>query len=261
MTLKPMSGLLTAFRTLTIFSWPGKEDTNLASSLPWFPVVGFVLGLTLYLITSIWVKIPFELWPSGGALLIVGVQIWMTRGLHQDGLADWADSLGGFFDREKRLEIMKDSNVGAFGVLALILLLAAKWVAFERMISSGSITWLLAVLVISRDMMVELITTLKYARNGNGMGRDFVKGASLRHRILSHIITIFFSLFYGPFGLVLWLLAFMTTGLLKRRFKKGFGGVTGDLMGAANEAVEVILLFLCSLPGKEILCFTGWEWI
>ncbi|MBN2060179.1 MAG: adenosylcobinamide-GDP ribazoletransferase [Deltaproteobacteria bacterium] len=256
-----MKSLLTAFRTLTIIPWPGKESKDFASSLPWFPVVGLVLGLILYAIAFLWVKQPFAQWPAGGALTLLFVHISLTRGLHQDGLADWADSMGGMFNREKRLEIMKDSSVGAFGVIALILVLAAKWAAIERIISSGSIIWLLPLPIISRSMMVELITILPYARTGNGMGRRFVEGSSMRHRILSHIICLIFCLFFGPLGLLLWLSAMILTGIFGRRCLKTFGGITGDLMGAANELIETALLFICAFPGSGIMSYKGWAWI
>ncbi|MBW1806050.1 MAG: adenosylcobinamide-GDP ribazoletransferase [Deltaproteobacteria bacterium] len=254
-------GLATAFRTLSIISWPGKESDDLSSSLPWFPIAGLVLGLILYAIARALMALPFTLWASGTALIILAAEVWLTRGLHLDGLADWADSLGGILQREKRLAIMKDTNVGVFGVLALILALAAKWLAFERLLASGSIVWLLAALILSRGMMVELITTLPYARTGEGMGRAFVKGASQGHRFVSLALCLLFCLPFGPFGLVLFVLAGIVTRLFRARCQKGFGGITGDLLGTANEMIEICLLMVCALPGKGILSYTGWNWV
>ncbi len=257
----PIKGLLSAFRTLTVISWPGKESKDLSSALPWFPVVGLVLGLILYAIAWAWMQLPFSQWPAGGAVIILAVEIWLTRGLHLDGLADWADSIGGLFSREKRLEIMRDANVGAFGVVALILLLMAKWIALERIFSAGSIIWVLVILIISRDMMVELITTLPYARSGDGIGRDFVDGASSRHRFISYILCLIFCIPFGPLGLAFLGLALFMTWLFRRQCRRGFGGITGDLLGTANEMVELFLLVLCAMPGKNILCYTGWAWV
>jgi adenosylcobinamide-GDP ribazoletransferase len=254
-------GLTTAFRTLTIISLPWKEGDDLSLSLPWFPVVGLVLGLILYAVAWIWTLLPFSQWPAGAALFVVATETWLTRGLHLDGLADWADSIAGGKDRENRLAIMKDVQLGAFGVMALILALMAKWIALERILSAGSAIWLLVILILSRDMMVELITTLPYARSGGGMGRAFVKGASARHRLISHLLSLGLCLSFGPLALAFIIFAGVITGLFRRRCKIRFGGITGDLMGTANEMVEISLLGICALGGKDILCYTGWAWI
>ena len=257
MQTNSIHSLLSAFRTLTILSWPGKESEDLSSALPWFPVVGAILGLILYTLARIGLYLPFT-WYGGIAIIIVGVGVWLTRGLHLDGVADWADSFGGSYSKEKRLAIMKDSHIGAFGVIALILLLFAKWLAIERLLSSGLIIWVVIIMVISRDMMVELITTLPYARPGEGMGKPFVEGASLRHRLISHILCLLFCLLFGPFGFALWGVAMIITWIFHIRCKKGFGGITGDLLGTANEMVEVILLIILAFPSTSLCDYMGW---
>lgn len=256
-----LNGISSAFRTLTVIPWPGSEQDDLASSLPWFPVVGLSLGLILYAFAQVWALIPFIQWTGGAALLLLGSEVWLTRGLHLDGLADWADSVGGSPQRERRLEIMKDLNLGAFGVLALVLVLMAKWVAFERLFSSGSIVWLMVILSLSRSMMVELITTLPYARSGEGTARAFVQGSSPGHRRISHLISLGICLFLGPMGLVLFGSAWIITRLFRDRCKKQFEGITGDLLGTANEFVETFLLMVCAIPGKNIVHYTGWAWV
>jgi adenosylcobinamide-GDP ribazoletransferase len=256
-----IKGLGTALKTLTAIPWPWKESEDLSTSLSWFPVIGLLLGLILYGTSLIWILLPFKQWPAGAGLVMVGLGIWLTRGLHYDGLADWADSIGGFLQREKRLAIMKDVSLGSFGVLALILALSAKWIAFERILSSGSTIWILAIFILSRNMMVELICTLPYARTEEGMGGPFVKGAAPEHRLISHLISIIFCLPFGPLALGLFAAAWLQTWLFGLRIKSRFNGITGDLLGTANEMVEVTLLMICALPGESILCYTGWTWI
>ena len=257
----PIKGFGTALKTLTLIPWLWNKNEDLATSLPWFPVIGLLLGLALYGISFLYKLLPFDGWPEGIALLIVATEIYLTRGLHLDGLADWADSVGGFHQREKRLAIMKDTALGAFGVLALIVVLLAKWIAFERLISSGSIIWVLAIFILSRDMMVELITTLPYARADEGMAKLFIRQASTKHRLTSHIITFFLCLTFGPLGLVLFAVGWFEARVFGIRCRNQFGGITGDLLGTANEMVGVTLLIICALPGKNILCFTGWAWV
>ena len=258
---RPVNSFGTALKTLTLVSWPGKKNEDFSTSLPWFPAVGLFLGMILCGIGYVWTGLLPGQWLGGAALLIVGVEVWLTRGLHLDGLADWADSIGGFQEREKRLAIMKDTSLGAFGVLALILALMARWVAFERILGADSLIWLLPIFALSRGMMVYLITTLPYARVEEGMAKPFVKGASPRHRLSSHLICLVICLPFGPLGLAFFVFAGFVTWLFKVRCLKRFGGITGDLLGTANEMVELCLLLIIALPGKSILNYTGWIWV
>ena len=157
----------------------------------------------------LWQLLPLVEWPAGIALFLVTAEIFLTRGLHLDGLADWADSIGGFHHKEKRLVIMREVHLGTFGVLTLILALIGKLLLFERLLSSESLIWILAIFALSRGMMVELITTIPYSRAGEGIGKVFVKGATKRHRIASHILSLTLCGFYGPFGFF----AFWTCGV------------------------------------------------
>lgn len=259
--MKVFGGFIAAIRTLTIIGLPGDESKELSDSLSWFPIVGLGLGLVIYVIGFLWGLFPFEQWTGCAALLMVVAEVWLTRGLHLDGLADWADSIGGFPDREKRLAVMKDVSLGTFGVLALIMAVLAKWLAFERLLYSRSGIWLLLIFALSRGAMVDLITSLPYARIGEGMGRPFVEGASLKHRFTSLFLCLLFSIPFGPLGLALFGLAWLMTWVFGTRCRRNFGGITGDLLGTANEMVEVSLLMICALPGKNVLYYTGWKWI
>ena len=194
-------GLITAIRTLTVIPFPGKEGDDFSSALPWFPVVGFLLGMILYSVTLLWNHLPFDKWAWGCAIIVSALLIWLTRGLHMDGLADWADSLGGF-GRERRLAIMKDSSLGAFGVMALALGIICKLVAFEHIITSGSFIYFIIIPVISRNMLVELQTTMPYARSEQGMAGVFIKNATNKHRIISHGVSLAICVCFGITGRV-----------------------------------------------------------
>lgn len=246
-----LKGLITAIRTLTVIPVPGKEGDDFSSALSWFTAVGLLLGLILYAISSLWNILPFEDWTWGGAVILNVLIVWLTRGLHMDGLADWADSLGGF-GRERRLAIMKDSSLGAFGVMALVLGIILKLVAFERVIASGTFILLIVIPVISRNMLVELQTTMPYARSEQGMAGVFIKNATNRHRIISHVAALIICACFGITGILLFLLAFAITLFLKGMFRRQFNGVTGDLLGASNEIIEVVLLMVIAVPGKML---------
>jgi adenosylcobinamide-GDP ribazoletransferase len=244
-------GLITAIRTLTVIPVPGKEGDDFSSALPWFPVVGFLLGMILYSVSFLWSQLPFDKWTWGCAIVLSALLIWLTRGLHMDGLADWADSLGGF-GRERRLAIMKDSSLGAFGVMALVLGIIVKLVAFEHIFSSGSYAFFIGIPVVSRSMLVELQTTMPYARSEQGMAGVFIKNAKKSHRILSHLTAILICMFFLMNGVLLYFAAFAITLFLKGMFRRQFNGITGDLLGASNEIIEAVLLMAVAIPGKMI---------
>ena len=260
-SISSLDALGTALKTLTAIPWPGRDSEDFAASLSWFPAVGLLLGTILYGLSLPWRFLPISLWPSGISVLLVAADICLTRGLHLDGLADWADSLGGLQKRERRLAIMKDSSLGAFGGLALIMALFAKWIAFERIISSGTVVCVIPVWVISRTMMVELMTTQQYARAGEGMGRPFVMNASARQRVLSHLAAIALCIPFGPCFVPLLGLGWIETRLFGIRCRHAFGGITGDLLGTADEMVEISLLMICAFLGDELTAFTGWGWL
>ncbi len=255
-----MKGLKAATRTLTSIPVPGGEDKDLSLALPWFPAVGLVLGTILWLSGVIWSLFLFSQWYSGCALLLVILDVLLTRGLHLDGLADWADSMGGF-GRERRLAIMKDVSLGVFGAIALILCLMTKFVVLERIISLGTLCWIVPVMVISRTMMVELMTTMPYARNGEGMARSFVENAGKGRRIISLIISFAICLVSGPIGMGLFIIAWTIARIFRAYCLNRFGGITGDLLGASDEIIEVMLLALCALSGEYISGCMGWGWV
>ncbi len=255
-----MKGLRSAIQTLTILPVRGGQNETLSDSLYWFVATGLLLGSILFFFGSLWHWLLPTPWPLGGAVLMVALEILLTRGLHLDGLADWADSIGGF-GRERRLAIMKDVSMGAFGVLALILDVLLRVVVFSRLMASGALIWIPVVSAISKDMMVGLTTTLPYARRVDGMAGPFVAGASRDHWYFSHCMCLILCLLYGPVGIGLFFLSWGATALYRRYCRKHFGGITGDLLGTANEMVTLLLLVICAAQGEKIMDVTGWFWL
>lgn len=257
----PLDGFGTALRTLTILRWPGARSEDFGSSLLWFPIVGMLLGLVLYGTALVPGLLPFPPWHTGTALIVLLMDICLTRGLHLDGLADWADSIGGYFQRDRRLSIMKDTSLGAFGVLALVSVLLVRLFSFERLISSVSLFWLPVIYTLSRGMMVELMTTLPYARAERGMGHPFVARASARNRVLCHGITAALCIPFGPIAFLLFLTGWLEARLFGIRCRQQFGGITGDLLGTANVMVETTLLMVCAFTGSGLNTYLGWGWL
>lgn len=257
-----LPGLTTAFRTLTILPVPGRDASEPAASLPFFPVVGGVLGLMLWGISLSNGLFQDGGWPAGVAALMLVAGSLLTRGLHLDGFADCIDAVGGARDRERRLAIMKDTHLGAFGAVALVLLLLAKWIALTRLVSSGTAVWVILVLAVSRTMQVDLAVRLPYARRERGTGHPYVTGAAPWHMGVAAAAAVGIALGgYGPLGLGALVVGIGITRIFGAWCRSRLGGITGDLLGAGNELVEVCLLFLLAAPGPRLLAYSGWHWI
>ena len=256
-----LSGLVTAFRTLTIFPFPGRHSSRPSAALPFFPVVGISLGVLLWLLSQITKVLEGDGWPMGVAAVMVVASVISTRALHLDGLADLADAIGGGWDRARRLEILKDSHLGAFGAVTIMLALLCKWIAFSRLISAGSAGWVVLIYMISRTMQVNLAVNLPYARVEGGTAEAFVNDASGSHRLTAATLTLVVAAFYGPPGLLAFALAEGVTRVYGTWCRKYLGGITGDLLGAGNEVIEIVLLLLVAAPGSLLVGYTGWGWV
>jgi adenosylcobinamide-GDP ribazoletransferase len=242
-------GLVTALRTLTILPVPGRDAQELARALPWFPLVGCLLGLLLWG-AGLGIDLLAGGWGAGAALAATAGSAVLTRGLHLDGLADWADGFGGSCDRERTLAIMKDPHTGAFGVVAVLLVLLGRFAACDRLAEAGHLSWIVAACIVSRAAMAELAACLPYARAEGGTAGPFVDGALPSHRIGAlALAALLASACGGLAGVLLLAGGWIACRLLGSWFRKRAGGVTGDLLGACCELVETGLLVFCAAGG------------
>ncbi len=232
-----------ALTFLTKAPWPRAiqaEAGDLARSLFWFPWVGAFLGL-VYL--GVWEGLSRVLPQPAAAALLVCFTVIITGGLHLDGLADTVDGLGGGGTPEERRRILKDSRVGAFGVMSLILVLLLKFAFF---LAAGERGWRAEFAVfplLSRWAMVWLAYLSDYARPEGGLGQAMTAGVSARTTAGAAVCALLLAgLFLGLKGLILWMGAGAAIYLLSLYFRRALGGVTGDVLGAANEILEVAVL-------------------
>lgn len=241
-----MKGFITAFRTLTIFPIRGKDAEKFSSSLYWFPIIGLMLGTILYSIAVLIERYGSQPWPEGVALLLVVLTVVMTRGLHLDGLSDWADGFwGGCDDRDKTLAIMKDSQIGTFGGAALVIVLLAKFVCFSRLVDTSGIHWILVAFVISRSMQAVLAASHPYARSEGGTARSFVEDAGGSHRAVVLFVSMIFVILFGGVEIApiaVFGAAWLITILFGKWATRKIGGVTGDIIGAGSEIIETLVL-------------------
>jgi adenosylcobinamide-GDP ribazoletransferase len=237
-------GLVSAVRTLSLLPIPGRDADELSASLPWFPLVGTLIG-ALVAATGILLDIVgLSSWSAGSAVVLTLLSIILTRGIHLDGLADSADGLFSMTDKMRTLAIMKDSRIGTFGVLALISVLGLKCIALKRLIEAGLFLWILPAYIISRTVMADLSAVLPYARSEGGTGAPFVSGAENRHRFLAWGSAIPLLAVVGPAALGALLSGGLMSNALARLFRNRVGGATGDLLGAASETTETLHLTL-----------------
>ena len=236
-------GFITAMRTLTILPMPGKDAERMANALYYFPLVGALIGGLVTLVA--WLMGNVLAWPVGAGVAGMFVSAWITRGLHLDGLSDTVDGFYGAATRERRLEIMKDHHVGAFGVVAIVLVLLLKSAALSQLAIYGHWAWIPVPFILARLIQVLLAVTLPYARNEGGKAEAFVKQAGVSHFIVASILALVLcGLLIQLSGLALFVVTFLIGHLLARWMKRAFGGVTGDLLGFSNELVECVLLLV-----------------
>ncbi|MDI9571366.1 MAG: adenosylcobinamide-GDP ribazoletransferase [Pseudomonadota bacterium] len=241
-----MKALIAAFRFLTTFPVPGGkgiEEKDIAHSLPFFPVVGLFIGGTAALGDFVF---SLLLPPGVAAVLTVLLLVLITGGLHLDGLADTADGIFSVRNRERMLEIMRDSHIGTMGVLALLFVLALKIAALAPLPHDRRLGILILMPLAGRAAMLLMLTALPYARKDGGLASLFIRHRSWGHPVFAMIFTIVTGLILGGGG---WLpspgaglltalggivAATLTVALIYRRL----GGFTGDTVGAAAEIAE-----------------------
>jgi len=241
--------LVTALRTLTILPVPGDDAERPADSLVWFAATGALIGSILWGVHALLSALLPGADPRILAVAVVIGGALLTRGLHLDGLADWADAYWGGWTPERRLEIMKDSSLGTFGTVALVLLLLAKWAALCTLLESAEPVWIILACVISRSIQVDLAASHDYARPEGGTGAAFIKEASSNHQWIALTTALVFVLALGTFSLRHLAIALAAWGagrLFGASCRKHFGGVTGDLLGAGSELGETLVLLLAA---------------
>lgn len=203
-----------------------------------FPLTGYVLGflslLPAVVITAISEEMEGVVFLLGSAMSI-SLLAYLTRGLHLDGLADMADAYG-VWTKERRLEVMKDSNCGAFAVITLVLHLLLKVVAFAIVLDNQGVMPLLGVVVFSRFLVILMSRLGSYPRE-KGTGSFIVGKISQKTIYLSllFLLPLFgISLMWSAM-IVMIILMFM----IKSSAQEKLGGITGDVLGATVELTEV----------------------
>jgi len=208
------------------------------------PIAGAVVGAIggLVLAAALWLGLP----PEATAVTAMAATLLATGALHEDGAADTGDGFGGGATRERKLEIMKDSRNGSYGVAALVLVLLARWSALATLAAAGAwpaVIALAAAHAAARALMPAFMRHVAPARSDGlsaGVGQIPPNSANIA------LALGFVALLLGgiPFAIVtaialaLWFLA------LRRLCERQIGGQTGDVLGALEQGGEIVVLFI-----------------
>lgn len=183
------------------------------------------------------------------AVCLTTLPIFLTRGLHLDGLADLADGMGGGYTAEQRLQIMKDSRIGTFGSLALTLAILFKVCSLHTLVETSNWQPILLVPMFSRLTMVLTAYKSSYARTEGGLGKPFIASMTIQQPLIAVIFSSTAAMVIAPTRILAYFLGIVCCSFsIRAASRKRLGGVTGDVLGAANEVAEITLfsLFACT---------------
>lgn len=234
-----MRSLIFALQFLTRLPLPAQADPGpdaLAASAKWFPLAGLIIGGLLAMCLALGGRIS----PWLGALITIACWIWVTGGIHLDGLSDLADALGGAHrDPEQFLRIMRDPHAGVFGIITLWLALTAKLVLLMLLLATPSAFWA-ALLIPAWARLGPVIWAQTLPPLGSGLGQRFGQQPQPLTWIIWTVVLAVFSWHWAPPLLLAPLILLLWWLFLKYRVK----GMNGDCLGAGVEISEVLLLGL-----------------
>ena len=219
------------------------SEENLTKAFRYFPLVGIIVGAfggVIFLLLR-------QIFPEPVTLVMaMAAMTFITGALHEDGLSDFFDGFGGRHDKEHILTIMKESTIGAYGVIALTLLFLMKYTLLLSIDSSHIVVTLIAAHASSRMMPVFLINSSRYARTGNSKAMHTRKKVDTE----TFLIALAFSLVplvFIPWQIILIVIPVYTAVgiLLKKYTEKKIGGFTGDVLGALQQFSELAFYLIC----------------
>ncbi|MCB1430370.1 MAG: adenosylcobinamide-GDP ribazoletransferase [Nitratireductor sp.] len=214
------------------------HSTGLEQSTRHFPVAGIAIGL---LLAALFLLLSGVLPPVLASGLTIAAGMALTGALHEDGLADCADGLGGSNGSERALEIMKDSRIGAFGAAALIFSIGLRWAALA---SLAPVTGALALIIChsaARGSIAIALATSTYAR-ASGTGSLVAPGIPMSQLAISAAISLLSALVLMGFaGVVAAIIGWLAALLFLLRFERRIGGYTGDCLGAMEQCGEIAI--------------------
>ncbi len=246
----------------------GHDHTDLASAALYFPVVGLVVGavggITLIAALHVWS-------PVLAVIISIAATVLLTGAFHEDALADAFDGFGGGWSSEQVLRIMKDSRVGSYALVGVLLVLAAKVAALTAIVIKSPIAGraigaagpavkaIIAGHVLGRWSSVPLIRFNAYVRplapdERSGLGRPFVRLVTTAQLLAASALAVVVALLaLDTRAVPALVVCLIVTALSALYFRRRIGGITGDALGAANQMVELAVYLVAAATHETSL--------
>lgn len=227
---------------------PAPPDLNhaegrLARAARYFTLIGVLIGLIgggVFFFASHALSAPI----AGGLAILT--TIILTGALHEDGLADTADGLGGGSSREQALEIMRDSRLGTYGVCAVVFSIGLRVAALATLAPLEGMIAMIVAHAVSRGMLPPVLVSGANART-RGLASSVAGGVSHAEAGFAFLAALAVAMIAGPVvGMISFTAAVIASGLLLVQLVRRLGGYTGDGLGAIQQASEIAVLVVIS---------------
>lgn len=240
--IRPFFAAVSFFTIVPVPGFLAGTPADISRSLPWFVVVGAIIGAGVSCIDS-GLCLLLPVFPASAVTILI--LIGVSGGLHMDGLADTADGFFSSRPRERMLEIMRDSRIGAMGVIAIVAMILIKFLFLASL--TGKLRPLAVFLMplAGRFAPVFMIVMMRYVHGQNGIGTLFKQKAS--HVVLLISSVLFFCICFvaaGYHGFVIAAITVLFVLIFSFWCQRKIGGWTGDTLGASVELSEAIPLFV-----------------
>ena len=226
------------------------EDSDIARAAPWFPFVGALIGLVVaaaYALLQMWTP------PLVAAGLALAIGLLLTGAFHEDGLGDVADAFGGGVSRSDVARILKDPRQGTFGVAAITISLLVRAAAIAALGPAAALASIPAAHALSRAAAVALMTAVAPASE-EGLGASYVRGLSRAGAVAGALSgVVLAAALIGVWALPAAGVAAAGAGVVGGLARRKIGGISGDVLGAAQQVAEIALLCLAAAAASH-----GW---
>lgn len=242
-----MNSFIGAVVFLTRLPVRTRRTLDTASSVPWFPIVGVLIGASVGGVAA-----ALEPWasPTVAAACAVVLGLLVTGCFHEDGLADIADAFVGGWTRDDRLRILKDPRHGTYGVTAIVASIALRVAALGALVSSGpraAFVGAVSAHAIARSAAVGTMLVATPA-TGEGLGADYVTRMRRGASVIGIMMAVLVSAVLGGWWVAVALgIAVVFTVAMTRWSKHKIGGFSGDVLGAIEQVVEIGILIALSI--------------
>ena len=220
------------------------ENTDFKRGANFFAIVGLVIGLIQFIVYSFLIKF-FNL--DIAVIFVIIIDILITGGFHIDGFGDTCDGFFATKGKDKIIDIMKDSRIGTFACIGIIINILIKFIGYTTILNNITSYLIILLPMISRVSIV-LISYIGKAAKEIGSGNLFINTVTFKEVIINYLLFILIAVFMVDIKrlLIIVIISSITTILFNKYCNSKINGITGDSLGANNELVMLILLIVLS---------------